>query len=51
MYIYELADILLFIKSIKHPSDKFDMLTLLSYYMICWHKPIMNSYFYRLPRL
>ena len=31
MYIYEIADILFFIKSIKHPSDKFDILNYVSF--------------------
>ena len=64
MYIYGLADILFFIKSIKHPTDKFDILdnvnfttgttrsagTKLYPKTACTY-PIMNSYFYRLPRL
>ena len=66
MYIYEIADILFFIKSIKYPSDKFDNLNYISFttdttrtagtklypktaHINPW--PIMNSYFYRLPRL
>ena len=64
MYIYELADILFFIKSIKHPTDKFDILDYVNfttgttrsagtklYPKTARTYPIMNSYFYRLPRL
>ena len=64
MYTYEIADILFFIKSIKHPSDKFDVLNHVNcttsttrsagsklYPKTALTNPIMNSYFYRLPRL
>ena len=64
MYIYEIADILFFIKYIKNPSDKFDILNYTNfttgstrsagtklYPKIDHINPIMNSYFYRLPRL
>ena len=64
MYIYEIADILFFIKSIKHPSDKFDILDYVNfttgttrsagtkvYPKTALTYPIMNSYFYRLPKL
>ena len=58
------SDILFFIKSIKNPSDKFDILNYTNFttgstrsagtklYPKTAHiNPIMNSYFYRLPRL
>ena len=61
-YTYEITDILFFIKSIKHPSDKFDILNYANFttdttrsagtklYPKTAHtNPIMNSYFYRLP--
>ena len=64
MYIYEIADILFFIKSIKNPSDKFDILNYTNfttgstrsagtklYPKTANINPIMNSYFYHLPRL
>ena len=64
IYIYELADILFFIKSIKHPTDKFDILDYLNfttgttrsagtklYPKTARTYPIMNSYFYPLLRL
>jgi len=64
MYIYEIADILFFIKSIKHPSDKFDVLNYVHFSTISTRpastklypktahtNSITNSYFYRLPRL
>ena len=64
MYIYEIADILFFIKSIKYPSDKFDILNYVNfttgstrsagtklYPKTARTNVIMNSYFYRLSRL
>ena len=65
MYIYELADIMFFIKSIKHPTDKFNILNYVSFHtgpatrsvgtklnhMTATTNSIINSYFYRLPRL
>ena len=65
MYLFELADIMFFIKSVKYPSDKFNILDYVEFNTIALtrsakqklrHKQantnlIMNSYFYRLPRL
>jgi len=64
MYIYEIADVLFFIKSIKNPSVKFGILSyislILSYILASTlgtrsagsHiNPITNSYSYHLPGL
>ena len=57
MYSYEIADIIFFIKSIKYPSDKFDMLKTTRsvgtklYPKTTHTNPIMNSNFYCLSRL
>jgi len=61
MYVYEIADILFYIKSLKQPSDKFNVLNHVDfttrssgiklYPRIASTNYIMNSYFYRLPRL
>ena len=64
MCIYEIADILFFIKSIKYPSNKFDILNYVNFttdstkfagtklYPKTAHtNVIMNSCFYHLPRL
>ena len=64
MYIYDLYDIMFFINSVKSPSDKFNILdyveftfgTTRSAGLKLKHKSaptnsVMNSYFYRIPRL
>ena len=61
MYIYDLNDIMLFINSVKSPSDKFNILeftfgTTRSAGLKLKHNSastnnVMNSYFYRIPRL
>jgi len=64
IYIYGIADILFFIKSIKNPSDKFDISNYINFvtsstrsagtklYPKTSHtNAIINSYYYRLPRL
>ena len=64
MYIFELADIMFFIKSVKCPTDKFNILDYIEFNtgptrsakQKLKHKQantnlVMNSYFYRLPRL
>ena len=64
MYIYDLTDIIFFIKSIKFPSEKFNILDYVEFGsghtrsagVKLKHKTaptnnMMNSYFYRLPRL
>jgi len=64
MYVYEIADILFFIKSLKQPSDKFNVLNHVDfttgttrssgiklYPKTASTNYIMNSYFYHLPRL
>ena len=64
MYIFELADIMFFIKSVKCPTDKFNILDYIEFNtgptrsakQKLRHKQantnlVMNSYFYRLPRL
>ena len=64
MYLFELADIMFFIKSVKYPSDKFNILDYVEFntsstrsakqklrYKQANTNFIMNSYFYRLPRL
>ena len=64
MYVYEIADILFFIKSLKQPSDKFNILDHVSFTTVTTRSAgiklypktastnyIMNTYFYRLPRL
>ena len=64
MYIFELADIMFFIKSVKCPTDKFNILDYIEFntgptrsaIQKLRHKQantnlVMNSYFYRLPRL
>ena len=64
MYIYDLADIMFFIKSVKFPSEKFNILDYVEFIsdstrsagLKLKHKSastnnVMNSYFYRIPRL
>ena len=61
MYIYDLNDIMFFINSVKFPSDKFNILDFTSGTtrlagLKLKHKSaptnnVMNSYFYRIPRL
>ena len=64
MYIYDLVDIMFFIKSVKFPSEKFNMLNFVEFisgptrsagyklrHMIASKYSVMNSYFYRIPRL
>ena len=64
MYIYDLADIMFFIKSVKFPSEKFNILDYVEFTsgstrlagLKLKHKStstnnVMNSYFYRIPRL
>ena len=64
MYIYNLADIMFFIKSVKFPSEKFNILNIVEFisgptrspgyklrHMIASKNSVMNSYFYRIPRL
>ena len=64
MYIYDLTDIIFFIKLLKSPSDKFNILDYVEFtsghtrsagvklkHKIASTNNVMNSYFYRLPRL
>jgi len=64
LYVYEIADILFFIKSLKQPSDKFNILDHVTfttgttrsagvklYPKTASTNYIMNTYFYRLPCL
>ena len=62
MYIYDLSDILFFfIKSVKFPSETFKFVEFISgptrsagyklRHMIAFKNSVMNSYFYRIPRL
>ena len=64
MYIYDLTDIIFFIKLIKFPSDKFNILDYVEFIsghtrsagVKLKHKTastnnVMNSYLYRIPRL
>ena len=64
MYIYDLADIMFFIKSVKFPSEKFNISNFVEFisgptrsagyklrHVIASKNSVMNSYFYRIPRL
>ena len=55
MYIYDLTDIIFFIKSIKFPSEKWNLAQAIPdqqvYKIEAPTNNMMNSYFYRLPRL
>ena len=64
MYIYEIADILFFIKSLRNPTDKFNILNYVNfttgstrssgtklYHKTAHTNAVLNSYFFRLPRL
>ena len=64
MYTYDLADIIFFIKSVKFPSEKFNILDYVEFTsgstrsagLKLKHKSastnnVMNSYFYHIPRL
>ena len=64
MYIYEISDILFFFKSLKTPTDKFNILNHVSFntgstrssgiklhHKTAHTNAAMNSYFFRLPRL
>ena len=60
MYIYEIADILFFIKSLKTPTDKFNILNYVNFntgsttklhHKTSHTNAAMNSYFVRIPRL
>ena len=64
MYIFKLANIVFFIKSVKYPTDKFNILDYIGFNtgstkfakQKLRHKQaktnlIINSYFYRVPRL
>ena len=44
MYIYEIADILFFIKSIKNPSDKFDILNYTNFTLQVQQDLLAQSY-------
>ena len=65
MYIYDLADIMFFIKSVKFPSEKFNILDYVEFtsgstrsaglklkhnYKSASTNNVMNSYFYRIVR-
>ena len=62
MCIYDLADIMFFIKSVKFPSEKFNILNFVEFvsgptrsagyklrHMTTCTNSVMNSYFYRIP--
>ena len=63
MYIYDLYDIMFFINSVKSPSDKFNILDYVEFTFGTTRSAglklnksaptnsVMNSYFYRIPRL
>ena len=64
MYVYELSDILFFIKSIKSPNNSFDILNYVSFsrgatrssgtklcHRVTDNCISLNSYFYRIPKL
>ena len=64
MYIYDLADIMFFIKSLKFPNSKFNILNYVQFtsgstrsavykleHMSAPTNSVINSYFFRLPKL